>query len=426
LLVQEREALYKASVVDYVETTAWHLDLSIASEVRKDLKRLETLKTSAYWDGHTVTAEIDYTPTEELPSLKLHFPYEHPIKLDAPEFRLWPRPEFRLTSLITGRDRMPSLDRVMEAFKGFREARWNDQEPSLGVIEVEKEESFGAILKHLEVFHFGSALISYELLSRVLDVATQLERLFVLLANPEGDEQPRLVARLDQSQTLTDLGIYFGEIIDTEWQGHYLKESDPVVAHMAIPSFPNALNRKLRTVRCFVFPFKVVNRHMATHKRGDCRKSRDKQIQGTRNPSARLYLAVPTGWIMPNPAWFVCALKYNLPPGIYPWLESAADQHVSDNRDTQVAFQDGINTGSTDNFVEWVNDLLYGPGKNDRESAGPECWTLERSDLYDCHGPKVCPIRPCRREQTVSTRAVRKFNIPLHCPSPSSCHRRPY
>jgi hypothetical protein len=119
LLVQEREALYKASVVDYVETTAWHLDLSIASEVRKDLKRLETLKTSAYWDGHTVTAEIDYTPTEELPSLKLHFPYEHPIKLDAPEFRLWPRPEFRLTSLITGRDRMPSLIESWRLSKDF-------------------------------------------------------------------------------------------------------------------------------------------------------------------------------------------------------------------------------------------------------------------------------------------------------------------
>lgn len=374
MLIQEREALYKASVVDY-EIKTWQRDLSIASGVRKDLKRLGTLKLRAAWDGYPYAAEIGYPPNNNLPSLQLHFEYGHSVKLDAPAFRLWPKAEFRLTSLITGRDRMPSLDQVMETFKTVREARWDDQEPSLGVIEVEKEESFDAILKHLEVFHFGSALISYELLNRVLDVATHLERLFVLLANPEGDEQPRLVARLDQSQTLTDLGIYFGEVIDTEWQGHYLKGSDPVLSHLPIPSFSNALNQKLRTVRCFVMPFKVVNRHMATHKRGDCRKSRDKQIQGTRNPPARLYLAVPTGWIMPNPAWFVCALKYNLPPGIYPQLESAADQHESNNTDTQVAFQDGINTGSTDNFVEWVNDLLYGPGKNERESRGPECWT---------------------------------------------------
>jgi hypothetical protein len=354
--------------------------------------------------------------------------YGHSVKLDAPAFRLWPKAEFRLTSLITGRDRMPSLGQVMETFKEVQQARRNHQEPSLGVIQGEDEESFDAILKHLEVFHFGSALISYELLNWILDVTTQLESLFVLLDNPEGDEQPCLVARLDQSNTLIDLGIYFGELMDTEWQGHYLKDSDPVLSHMPIPFFSNALNQKLRTVRCFVLPCKVVERHMATHKRGDCRKSRDKQIQGTRNPPAFLYLAVPSLWIMPNPAWFVCALKHNLPPGIYPELESAADQHESDGRDTQVAFGDGINTGSTDNFVEWVNDLLYGPGDEDRGSAGPECWTqwLERFDLHDRHDPKLCPIRSCRREQKVSTRAVRKSNIPLHCPSPSSCHRRPY
>jgi hypothetical protein len=375
LLIQEREALYKASVVDY-EITTRQRDLSIASEVRKDLKRLRTLRISAAFIRYSCTAEINYTFSEDLPTLQLHFEYEHSIKLDAPEFRLWPRPEFRLTSLITGRDRVPSIGHAMWEFKQVQQARRNHQEPSLGVILVQGEdkESLDAIFKHLEVFHFGSALISYDLLNRVLDVSTQLVSLFVLLDHPERDEQPRLVARLDQSKTLTDLGIYFGELTDIEWPGHRIDLSDPVVSQMAIPSFPNALNHRLRTVRCFAQPHTVVRRHMATHKRGDCRKSRDKQIQGTRNPPAFLYLAVPSACRLPNPARFACALKHNLPPGIYPELESAADQYPEDHGgDEEQAFYDGERTGAVDHFVECVNDLFY--GDNELELAGPECWT---------------------------------------------------
>lgn len=372
MLIQEREALYKASVVDY-EITTWQRDLSNASDVRKDLKRLNTLKMKTLIRYNCI-AEIDYTASEDLPTLQLHLEYGHSVKLDAPEFRLWPRPEFRLTSLIIGRDRIPSIHRIRGIFKEVQGARRRGHEPILGVIQGEDEDSFGAIFKHLEVFHFGSALISYDLLNRVLDVSTQLESLFVLLAHPESDEQPRLVARLDQSKTLTDLGIYFGELMDIEWPGHRIDLSDPVVSQKAIPSFPNALNHRLRTVRCFVQPHTVVRRHMATHKRGDCRKSRDKQIQGTRNPPAFLYLAVPSACRLPNPARFACALKHNLPPDIYPELESAADQYTGEyGGDEEQAFYDGGRTGAIDHFVECVNDLFY--GGDEPELAGPECWT---------------------------------------------------
>jgi hypothetical protein len=367
---QERRSLYKASVIRY--KTHGECDLFGVDVIQKDLPRMEVLMICprGRWHPSTTTttalydARVDFSCPDALPTLELKLYPDDCVdngvnNMISPPDEIWPVSEFRLISLSIehedelGEEGASLYDQSLEKWAEYvaNSFRFDCGESQAHLTEFS---DFDSIFQHLEVFVLGSANISYDMLHQILDAARRIKQLIVLVERGSDDQRRLLIDRLDDSNTLVDLGLFFSEAVFDDLS------YDPATG-IPIPAFPKAYRRQLRTLRCFVDPYAIAWEHQDVHNRGRCPGLRLSNVQHPA-PLFTLELYLKYQVALPNPEAFACALRQHLPRGIYVKI-IAADELIQRSKQLGQEVVVRLHEGSDKRgaFIQWTNDLLPQP-----------------------------------------------------------------